>query len=231
MRTNTNYQDVLKVIAIVAMIIDHLGLYIFPDNILMRLIGRVAMPLFCFFAGYNFNNKIRPQLLLYGALLYAITLVIYNDFTTANILISIFLGQIYLYLFHNQLKTFNIAYIHVVVLTCLWIYTFNITDYGTLSVAIMVLGYVAKHEPASLKIVSVITQYLSVLHTVVTFEPNNYQLALVIFIALIVYMLMTIRNFNNHVGFNFVLVSRNSLFIYYVQAAVIQIIWFYRQIA
>ena len=49
-----NFQDLLKVIAIVTMLFDHMGLFFYHDNTWLRLVGRFSMPLFLFFAGYNY---------------------------------------------------------------------------------------------------------------------------------------------------------------------------------
>lgn len=38
----------LKLIAILTMIIDHVGYVLFPEYIIFRIIGRVAFPIFCF---------------------------------------------------------------------------------------------------------------------------------------------------------------------------------------
>lgn len=39
---------VIKIIALITMFIDHVGYLLFPEQILFRLIGRIAMPLFAF---------------------------------------------------------------------------------------------------------------------------------------------------------------------------------------
>ena len=41
-------RSVLKWIAVLTMVIDHVGAILFPDQIWMRVIGRVAFPIFCF---------------------------------------------------------------------------------------------------------------------------------------------------------------------------------------
>ena len=39
---------VLKLIAVVSMLIDHIGYVFFPSVRLLRIIGRLAMPIYCF---------------------------------------------------------------------------------------------------------------------------------------------------------------------------------------
>ena len=41
----------LKIIACISMLIDHIGFILFPNIEILRLIGRIAMPIFAFFIG------------------------------------------------------------------------------------------------------------------------------------------------------------------------------------
>lgn len=52
---------VLKILAILTMTIDHLGFLIFNDSIILRIIGRIAMPLFAFQIAIGFK-KTRSKL-------------------------------------------------------------------------------------------------------------------------------------------------------------------------
>lgn len=49
----------LKIIAIISMVIDHVGDVFFPDAIWMRAVGRLAMPLFafCVAEGYHYTKS------------------------------------------------------------------------------------------------------------------------------------------------------------------------------
>ena len=44
--TRPNLYDYLKIVAIFTMIIDHIGYFFAPEIIELRLIGRVAFPIF-----------------------------------------------------------------------------------------------------------------------------------------------------------------------------------------
>lgn len=58
----------IKIIACIAMLIDHMGLMLFPYNPVFRMIGRIAMPLFafCIAQGCKFTkNKLKYFLLVF----------------------------------------------------------------------------------------------------------------------------------------------------------------------
>lgn len=49
----------IKFLAALFMLIDHIGIFIFPDNVLLRILGRVSMPLFAYSVsrGVYYTNK------------------------------------------------------------------------------------------------------------------------------------------------------------------------------
>jgi hypothetical protein len=67
--TKLNTHDVIKVMALGLMIVDHLGAYLFQDNLWCRLIGRGAAPLFFFLIGYSGKLRVRTDLIVYGLIL------------------------------------------------------------------------------------------------------------------------------------------------------------------
>ena len=40
--------DMLKLIAMLTMLVDHIGLLFFPEIMAFRIVGRIAMPLFAY---------------------------------------------------------------------------------------------------------------------------------------------------------------------------------------
>ena len=51
-------QDIIKIIALVTMTIDHFGYVMEPSfGTLLRLIGRLSFPLFVFLLVFNLNQK------------------------------------------------------------------------------------------------------------------------------------------------------------------------------
>ena len=55
-------RDVLKIIAVLAMLIDHVGKLFFPEVLFLQILGRLAFPIFAFFIAEGFyytKNKVQ----------------------------------------------------------------------------------------------------------------------------------------------------------------------------
>jgi hypothetical protein len=61
-----NSHDLVKILAILTMIVDNVGLFLMYDNIWMRVIGRMAAPLFFYLVGYSGSYKFKYQILALG---------------------------------------------------------------------------------------------------------------------------------------------------------------------
>ena len=61
--------NVLKIIALIAMTVDHIGVIIFPKAVVLRIIGRIAMPIFAFMIAEGCvytKRKLRYFALVFG---------------------------------------------------------------------------------------------------------------------------------------------------------------------
>lgn len=71
MKTVKRSAEALKLLACATMLIDHIGAVLFPKNLLLRIIGRIAFPIFCFLlveGVYHTKNPTRYALRLSVAL-------------------------------------------------------------------------------------------------------------------------------------------------------------------
>ena len=62
-------RNILKIVALVSMLLDHIGLFVFPGVVWFRLVGRIAFPIFAFFVAEGLKytkNKKRYILMLLG---------------------------------------------------------------------------------------------------------------------------------------------------------------------
>ncbi len=82
--------NALKILAALSMLIDHVGLMFFPNEIIFRIIGRLAFPIFAFMisegARYT-KNKLRYFLLMFS--LAAVCQVVYYFFDDGNLYMCI----------------------------------------------------------------------------------------------------------------------------------------------
>lgn len=134
----------LKIIAMVTMVIDHVGFVFFPEFLLLRIIGRVAFPIFAFSAaeGARFTRdrkKYLSRLLLWG-LIAEVPFDLMGQGTvfsleSQNVCFTLAAGVACIYLL-EQRSAKNLAAVFVILLTC----TLLSTDYsfvGVLSVVII----------------------------------------------------------------------------------------------
>ena len=93
--------NVLKIIALVAMTIDHIGLIFFPDQIVWRIIGRLAFPLFAFFIAEgtrHTRNKLRYFLVIFClGVVCEIFARIFAHTTECNILLTFSISILIIY--------------------------------------------------------------------------------------------------------------------------------------
>lgn len=100
----------IKIIAVVTMVIDHIGLFFFPHLIILRYIGRIAFPLFAWLiangAYHTHDIKKYASRILILALISQIPFTLANQrigepFLYLNVLFTLFLGLLAIYTIKN----------------------------------------------------------------------------------------------------------------------------------
>ncbi|WP_458701395.1 TraX family protein [Sulfurospirillum sp. 1307] len=113
----------LKYIAVLTMLIDHINLYVFDRQYeILTLIGRIAFPLFIYLSvkSYMFYTRSKENYIfrvLFFACLTFCLYPFYKDFLPLNILFSIFLGLVTIYILENE-KYFYITIPFIFSLYC-----------------------------------------------------------------------------------------------------------------
>lgn len=86
--------DILKTIAIILMVVDHVGFFLFPDQPLLRAIGRCSAPIWLFMVGYNQKSTIDRPLLLTTFFMVIIAPLLTGLLVPLNILLAIILVRL-----------------------------------------------------------------------------------------------------------------------------------------
>jgi hypothetical protein len=146
MKQQLNNYDFLKFLAIISMIIDHIGMFFLPEQQWLRGIGRLAFPIFLFLVGYSEKYKFSLELLILGILL---TIFKQNlDFLSheANIIFTIFLTR----LLFKPLVKFKIfekyQYEFITFNILIFIPSVLLFEYGSLAFLLAYLGHLSKNK-------------------------------------------------------------------------------------
>lgn len=142
----------IKMIAIVTMLIDHLGAAIFPEQLWMRYIGRLAFPIFCYLIVEGFIHT--KDVNKYGARLLIFALISEIPFDLAfygtaiswehqNVFFTLFLGLLSLIVISGN--GVLISKIISVVLAMIAAWSFG-TDYGGAGVLLIVCFYLFRNN-------------------------------------------------------------------------------------
>jgi hypothetical protein len=209
---NYNYQDLMKLFAILLMFIDHCGLYLFPSSLLLRVIGRCSMPIFCFYAGYNIkdNNKKQSCVLF----IYAIVLnLILNGLTFLefNILFNILISQILI----TKIKQPKLLVILYFLSIPIWIlintYSSFYVEYRCLPLLFMISGYNLNNI-----MLLILSYVIGVFYTILTFGLSIKNNVIMIILQIMCCCLLSL-NPKRKIRFKLLGLSRYSLQIYLIQ--------------
>ena len=152
----------LKIIAMLTMLVDHIGVQLFPECIILRIIGRLSLPIFAYMIAEGcLHTRNRPKYLLLIALLgFGCQIVYYVAMRSLymGILITFSLSIVSIYSVDLFLKRKNVlsgvvmsVTLAAVVFACvvapvLWVgHGFHV-DYGLGGVLMPVLAYYAKNR-------------------------------------------------------------------------------------
>jgi hypothetical protein len=146
-------QDLLKAIALLTMIIDHVGMVFFPEDLYLRAIGRSSFVIWFFFVGYNFRErKSLIDMLLFCAVSFAIAKYFFiPKILPFNILFSMIISRVMLgyyakYIVKNEsINLFEWFFLSITLLA-LFLLTNSLFEYGTLGILIAILGYNKKNK-------------------------------------------------------------------------------------
>jgi hypothetical protein len=137
--TQVSSHDLLKILALSTIIIDHIGKYFFIDSVWWRVVGRMAAPQFFFLVGYSESYKFKSQLLFYGLALCVVNYLtspstsIVEHFLPINMLIGFVLIKALLNRFDPAKLPAEFLMLLLAVLMLLSLPTYILIEYGTLA--------------------------------------------------------------------------------------------------
>ena len=128
------------------MTIDHIGAYIYPEQLWLRVIGRAAAPIFLFLTGYSGATRISLNLVGSAFLLSLLSCIIYDPLLPLNILWTIVICRAFNTFMERKGTLFLEKNLWSILLSYfVWhIALVFIFDYGALAILVSVSGYLCR---------------------------------------------------------------------------------------
>lgn len=135
-------------IAMLTMLIDHIGVVFYPDQLWLRIIGRIAFPLYAYLivVGYQRTRSYRNYIIRLG-LLAIIAQPAYQwafHTTGLNVIITLFIGLVLLKLLDLTVK-YRLVQLLIVLITLVGS-TFFELDYGAYGIVLMLIFRYAQKD-------------------------------------------------------------------------------------
>lgn len=190
-----NTYDIFKILAIVAMVVDHIGLFYFDDNTSLRIIGRVAAPIFFFLVGFNSSYRFRLNLFFFGCGISLITFLITGEISL-NILLNFVLIRIFLNsIDFKKYEDSTIIFMSILIGMCgLAILPFSLIDYSTFGFIVSLSGLLIK-EGRRVGIISLlIGLFFLIAPFIIMYEVNVFHLILLTVVLVTLFTLAFFKN-------------------------------------
>lgn len=206
-----NSHDGIKAIAITLMVIDHLGLFFFPNLVWLRLLGRGAAPLFFFATGFVSKHRFRYDLIFYGLLLTALTYA-RTDQLLINILINFTIIKLVLtYLAPNKLSSRQLLSLFVL-LIAVHLFSMGYLEYGSFGLLFAIGARLLAEQQRSAMPWLGCTTILYVINEILVFNWLN-QPAMTIGLAIIGVLLFSLFYAYREVRFSIPVFNNIILFL------------------
>ncbi|SHJ54450.1 TraX family protein [Paramaledivibacter caminithermalis] len=139
--TRDKVSDLLKIIAILTMLIDHIGAVFFPNLLIFRIVGRLSFPIFAYLLvlGYFRTSNLKryiARLLIFGIVSQVPYTLLFG--LRLNIYFTLIVGLYFIYYLDNM--TSNIYDNRFLILLCTMPLTL-VSDYGLYGVFTIVLFF------------------------------------------------------------------------------------------
>lgn len=175
----TSY-DLLKTLAVVLMIVDHIGYYFFPEQLWWRAAGRLSAPIWLFLIGYARSRDLSPRLWIGAGVLLLAALLVNATFFPVNILVTIIILRLTIDAVAewalDKPGTLLRAMVYAFILAIPASFLF---EYGMSAFALALFGYTARRaaagETAAYNQVQVMMIFALVIYIIMAFLTFNFS--------------------------------------------------------
>lgn len=227
--TVPNSYDILKAIALLTMIVDHVGNYFFPDMLWVRVIGRIAFPIFLFLVGYCGVYRFNPWLLAGAIAIWTSAYLTGFPLLPLNILFAIFLWRAMMGWLANRPHVLNDTFMLWLAMLIFYIPTVLLVEYGTMGLMFAVLGWYARtaRDDKSTRGAWIFTYLLSLFLQIDAFGFDIAQSIVFAMESVVLYIILHRFSLCQMAiplaGYPLLLLARNTLPIYVLHVIALQV--------
>lgn len=144
--TDLTSLDLLKSLAVIIMVIDHMGAYFFPD-LWFRAVGRIGFPVWFFLAGYSSGRGVPEKLLIGAVILVAADVVLGFGVLPVNALFTIMAIRLLIDPIMKPVveKKLSIWVVAAVLVAAIYPST-QLAEYGSMGIITAIFGYLVRHR-------------------------------------------------------------------------------------
>lgn len=139
--------DVLKLVALLLMTLDHIGAHLYPDALWLRALGRGAFPLFFFLAGYSPSRHFKYDILWVAIAVSIVHVFTYHPLLPLNALFAYMLARWTVLRFGEQIAREPLVW--WVTCSVFILPTLLLWEYGSFALLFAFFGYLVRIRPAA----------------------------------------------------------------------------------
>lgn len=194
---------ILKIIAVISMVFDHLGYVLFKKFTFMNYLGRLSFPIFAFSISEGYIHTKNLKKYFYRLLIFAFIsqipyMLFINNFTnnfTLNILFTLSLGLLVITVYDkSKNKLLGLLFVAL----CATFAQYLHFDYGWFGIAIIFIFYIFKNKKLYMNLSFCIITFINYFYSYVTTSITEY-LFIILFCLL---SLILINLYNEKKGKN-----------------------------
>ena len=145
---NLTSYDLLKALAVLLMIIDHIGYYFYPEEMWLRVIGRFCVPIWFFLVGYARSRDLSPLIWIGAGILILASMGAGQPVFPLNVLGTMILIRLVIDpVMKATTRNAEAFMAFSVILLALALPTYYLTEYGTQGLLLAIFGYIVRHKP------------------------------------------------------------------------------------
>jgi hypothetical protein len=167
--------DLVKTLALVLMILDHIGYFFYPDTLWLRAVGRGSFPIWCFLIGYANSRNTGRDIWSWATVLLVFNMALGGPLLPLNILFTIIAVRLVLDRMANVVfRNWEVMLYAVLALTLLVWPTMIFVEYGAMGLLLALCGYAVRHQDSLGVSMSVQRGYIFFV-TVLYFLSQNFM--------------------------------------------------------